>query len=312
MQPTGNCAPRPRGLSNSSVHGSSMPSEPSPEPSPLPSIQLDAKSVRSTFASGSSRRNSLSIALMRIPRTVRRAACVIKSCRLARVMPTKQRRRSSSISSSPSRARMCGSRPSSQPIMVTISNSRPLAACSVIKVTDPASESYASESATNATDCRNPCSARNNVGGAPAGSSGNSKSPAALTVSSRLRRRCSWSSPSVPSAKSRRPLSSSTISTNAASASGSPSSITCRQRASMDANSSILRAVRSATPASRAKRSAASMGICCTAAMRSMRVSDESPMPRVGTFTMRPHATSSAAFATKRRYAIKSLTSLRS
>ena len=46
--------------------------------------------------------------------------------------------------------------------------------------------------------------------------------------------------------------------------------------------------------------------------MRSSLATDVSPIPRAGTLMMRAQATSSAGFATRRRYATRSFTSLRS
>ena len=64
------------------------------------------------------------------------------SSSLARVMPTKNRRRSSSTSvSAPGRA--IGRRPSATPARKTTGNSRPFAPCSVISVTAPASRRLA-------------------------------------------------------------------------------------------------------------------------------------------------------------------------
>ena len=80
----------------------------------------------------------------------------MSSRRMARVMPTKQRRRSSSSAASLSLARMWGKSPSSSPIIATAGNSSPLAACSVISVTLPCAGSTASASATSAIDSRKP------------------------------------------------------------------------------------------------------------------------------------------------------------
>ena len=115
---------------------------------------------------GISSRNWLGIISLACPHCARTAARVTYKRRLARVMPTYARRRSSESSSASSIARECGNVPCSMPVRNTTGYSRPLAVCRVISVTLPESspsEGSWSESATSAVVSRNPASVASGV-----------------------------------------------------------------------------------------------------------------------------------------------------